>query len=615
MQLARRRVVPAVGIAVAVYLSARSYGAYFPSEWPLLAAAVILPTIGLLVVGRRPPRWVAGGALGLVAYGAWSLASVAWGGVPDVAWTTFDQAVLAGAALILGSLVAGAARSRWVVVLGVTVGLTAEAAELLYRLQAGPVSSEWFAGRKVQGPVGYANAQAALLAVGVPFAVWLAARSRLPVRAAAGAAAGLLVGGVLLTQSRGALLTLAVALVIQVALSREIRVAGVSLAIGVDAAALLLPLRRVDHALVAGTDVSRVEAFRHDVRWVVVGAVALAVVSAILPRARVSARTLAVALATLAVVTPTAVVLVRPGTIRDVRRAFTGPRATEQPAYLPAGNTRLTSLSFTGRRATWRVALRLYERHPVLGGGKGTFSRAWDRERPNHNLSVLQPHSLELEALSELGPVGLLALAGFIVCAFTALVRARRRSRTLAAAGIAALAVLLLQASFDWTFSFPALVVAVLVGVGAASGPGTRRTPPLAMHLGLILIAAAAFVAFGAQYLSTRKLAQADRALTHDPSRAWSLASEARGYDRWNADVVSLQARIADATGKLALSASLYARAAQLAERPWMQELYRAQVLAKAGRTAASRDACRAALADNPLEVALRTGVCGDVSP
>ncbi len=52
----------------------------------------------------------------------------------------------------------------------------------------------------------------------------------------------------------------------------------------------------------------------------------------------------------------------------------------------PGGETRLSSLSLTGRLQTWRVALRLYQHHPVLGAGTGQFARTWDQQRSDHNL-------------------------------------------------------------------------------------------------------------------------------------------------------------------------------------------------------------------------------------
>ncbi len=67
------------------------------------------------------------------------------------------------------------------------------------------------------------------------------------------------------------------------------------------------------------------------------------------------------------------------------------------------------------------------------------------------------------------------------------------------------------------------------------------------------------------------------------------------------------------ATGHLTLAASLYSRAAQLAQRPWIEEVGRATALDRAGLKQQSRAACQIALEQNPLEATLRTDVCADV--
>src|SRR5439155_953216 len=91
-----------------------------------------------------------------------------------------------------------------------------------------------------------------------------------------------------------------------------------------------------------------------------------------------------------------------------VRRAY---HAFNAPAPLVKTNAsqRLFSLSGSNRSEYWRVAWREYEDHPWLGGGAGSYQRFWLRHRRN-GLPVLDAHSLYLETLAELGPLGLLLL-------------------------------------------------------------------------------------------------------------------------------------------------------------------------------------------------------------
>ena len=566
--------------------------------------------LGLLLAGRRPTAWVTASAAAIAAFGVWSLLSVAWGGVPDFAWRTFDQSLLAAAVLVCGSMIAGGGRTQWVLA-GVAAGVTAEAVEVLYRVQSGPIPADWLEGRKVQGLVGYANAQGAILAIGIPIAVWFACKPRLVVRAAAGAAAGALLGGMLLTQSRGALLALGIALLLQAALARDVRVLSVSIAIGLSGAALWLPLRHVDHALIDSSAAVQTAAFRHFVALVLVACVVLAAVAATPPQSARLRRALLAATLIAVLGATVGVAAARPGTFHELRArlhdSFSGP----QPENLPGGTTRLTSLSLTGRVKTWRVGWKLYTQHPVIGAGRGEFARAWTVDRTDLNLYVLQPHSIELEALSELGIPGALFFAAFGVFGFLALLR-RGRLDARVAACVAVLAVLLLQASVDWTFSFPALVAAVLLVVGVGAGAGRARPAGRALSVGAGIAAALILVGLAGQYFSARTLEHAAKVATSDPARAWDLASQARWYDRWSPDVVVLQAQIAETTGRYHLAATLFEHAAGLALDPWREEFLRAGALKRDGLAAEARVACRTAHVENPLEWRIQRGPCDD---
>jgi O-antigen ligase len=74
-----------------------------------------------------------------------------------------------------------------------------------------------------------------------------------------------------------------------------------------------------------------------------------------------------------------------------------------------SGVSRLTTVSGSNRGEYWGVAWRDVENHPAVGSGAGSWGRYWLRERP-----VPQPardaHSLFLETLAELGPLGLALL-------------------------------------------------------------------------------------------------------------------------------------------------------------------------------------------------------------
>jgi hypothetical protein len=139
----------------------------------------------------------------------------------------------------------------------------------------------------------------------------------------------------------------------------------------------------------------------------------------------------------------------------------------------------------------WQVAWWDYRDHPVLGAGAGTFGDYWLHHRPV-DVWVKTAHSLYIQALAELGPLGLAAILVAVLPPL--LVLRNRRDPLLAGAGGAYLAFVL-HAGVDWDWELPAVMVAG-VFCGAAVlvyGRGSRR--PLSVRgralLGLPLAAVA----------------------------------------------------------------------------------------------------------------------------
>ncbi len=65
------------------------------------------------------------------------------------------------------------------------------------------------------------------------------------------------------------------------------------------------------------------------------------------------------------------------------------------------------SLGDENRPHYWHVALDDAAANPVLGSGAGTFGDYWLRHRPVESFAR-DAHSLYVESLAELGPIGLL---------------------------------------------------------------------------------------------------------------------------------------------------------------------------------------------------------------
>jgi O-antigen ligase len=196
---------------------------------------------------------------------------------------------------------------------------------------------------------------------------------------------------------------------------------------------------------------------------------------------------------------------------------------------------RLLSVSGNGRADYWRVALDAAEREPLLGVGAGGYEAEWLRER-RVAFHARDAHSLYLEQLAELGPVGLALLLTTLALPVVAL--ARRRRAPLAVAAGSAYVAWLLHAAVDWDWELPVVTVpalfcaaAVLLAGGGEEEPwltGRRRL------VALMLLAPVAAVALVA-HAGNRALADAVEALdAGEPERALSQARRAAAWAPWS---------------------------------------------------------------------------------
>lgn len=139
----------------------------------------------------------------------------------------------------------------------------------------------------------------------------------------------------------------------------------------------------------------------------------------------------------------------------------------------------------------WQVAWWDYRDHPILGAGAGTFGDYWLHHRPV-DVFVKTAHSLYIQALAELGPLGLAAILVAVVPPLLGL--RNRRDPLLAGAGGAYLAFAL-HAGVDWDWELPAVMIAGVFCGAAALVYGRDTRWPLSLRgralLGLPLAAVA----------------------------------------------------------------------------------------------------------------------------
>jgi O-antigen ligase len=115
----------------------------------------------------------------------------------------------------------------------------------------------------------------------------------------------------------------------------------------------------------------------------------------------------------------------------------------------------------------WTAALGLWREDILLGSGAGTFAVYWLREESAS--VVLDAHSLYVETLAELGPVGLVLLLAALLAPIVAALRGS--DDPLVAGGAAAYAAYLVHAGLDWDWEMPAVTLAgLLCGIGVLVG-------------------------------------------------------------------------------------------------------------------------------------------------
>jgi len=234
-----------------------------------------------------------------------------------------------------------------------------------------------------------------------------------------------------------------------------------------------------------------------------------------------------------------AIVVICAGAIALVRVGGPGGAIREfshaAPSVKADRSRRLFSLSGSSRAQYWHVAWRDYQQHPWLGSGAGSFQREWLRSRPA-DLPVLDAHSLYLETLAELGPVGLGLLAALLALPFAAGLISRKQP--LAAPAFGGYVAYLIHAAQDWDWELPAVTLA---GLGCAvallilAGREPRR--PLGRRARVAGIGAAvllALVALGA-LAGNQTLAAASASLDADePVKAARDARWAKRLVPWS---------------------------------------------------------------------------------
>jgi hypothetical protein len=569
--------------------------------WATLIAGI---AFGLFPRDRLPTAALISGAMlaGLAVLGG---ISVLWA---SDAGAALEEAVrTAGYLGIFGLVVCTSLRGEaqpWLhgLAIGiVAVGLVALLSRLIPGLPGGDEELAQFlpnAQGRLSHPIGYWNALAAVSAVGVVLVTWLgvAARSA-PLRALSVAAIPMLGLTMYLTSSRGGVLALAVGLAALVAIGPRRPALLGGFALGGIGAAVAILVARTQPALLDGltnSDAKEQGAETLVALILISAAVGLARVGldGPLERFRASPGAARATLVGVAVIATVAIVVSDPPErfrqFKEVPEAEGG-----QPGDFIASH--LASGGGSGRWQFWGVAIDAFQAEPLHGIGAGAYLDFWNEHAPISRVTG-DAHSLYLEQLGELGPLGLLLVLGFVLTGPVASLRRRtasvRSERTPAVAVAAAGAT---SAGIEWTWEVPAAFALVVVAIALLAGPALGPPPadsdrldrPKLQGWGVAASAlgAIAIVLAAAILLSERRIAESQEAASDgDLEKAAEEARSAIALRPWASEPRLQLALVQESAGDLDAAAARAKEASDRAENDSQIWLVRARIATEQGR-------------------------------
>ena len=530
----------AAGTVVAV---GGTQGGYFPTSWGpsslvLLALVAVCLAFGATTdVERLDVAFI----FAFVALIGWTALSTLWSAIPTETVHEVQRGfvLLAGVATVLLLARRGThGRVAFAIAAGIVVlcgyGLAT-------RLLPGKIGTFDSFGYRLAEPIGYWNGLGILAAMGVLLTLGIALEAQASWERIAAAVALCVVAPTLyFTYSRGAWVALFVGLAAMVAASphRLRNLAGLVFVAPAPVTAVLFASTLEGLTIEDQTLAQAVHDGRRMIP-VLVACCLLAVVGSLawmFCETRISAgrRTRLVVGAVLisALVLGVAGEVVREGGPSSLatraRETFDAPQAQGGGHDL---NDRLFLLTGSGRTELWQVALSAWESSPALGVGAGSYERYW-QESDRWSRTARDAHSLYLETLAELGPLGLLLLVVALGIPVGALVAARRHPVVGGALG--AYAAYLGHAGIDWDWELTGVTLAALL-IGCVGLIALRTRPPSRLSgrtrlVGGVAVAAiAAFVAVG--YVGNDSLDRAQLAL--DVGNPQAAVSESRIGSRW----------------------------------------------------------------------------------
>jgi tetratricopeptide (TPR) repeat protein len=608
------RLAPQIAILGIVLYWFVNGGGFDDTTW--YPGALVIACVGIAVIYgtfRGAPRLGPRNAsiVLLVAFAGWNFASIAWATDKGAAWDGANRAALY--AIIYAVFAAARPSGRQLELLLVGFAGAVAIAEALV-LHSASGSSSVFTYARLAAPAEYPNATAAALLIPMWTVVPLIANrgTRLALRAAACAVAGVLLDLAALTESRGALAATAVACVFVIVWSRHrlaaiwtlaaLAASGAVFVTQADVIARDWPVRPSNAA------VSQAEVF------LLVTAVALAAAviavdrlarawRATSPQTAAVARRGAAALTVAALLVGLGVVGASIGSpVAAARSAWSSFKSAPEPS----GRLRVTTLG-SNRYDFWRVSVIVFRQHPVVGVGSENFAGDYMRLRRSSEEPAF-PHSLVFQLLEQLGAIGTLLFLGFVIAALASALR-RRLDPGLAAAaagGTAGFVYFVVHGSGDWLWEFPAVggmaFAAAGIAVGASgSGREAARSSGKALVAATALLGAC-ILSFVPPWFASRDAAAASREWLEAPAAAYSLYDRAARENPLDDTALVDAGVVAGHLGDAARMERYFERAASRNPGDWFTQLELAVARSNLGRWRAAQTAAAQARRQNPRD-------------
>jgi hypothetical protein len=618
-----------LGFGLVVYLALEG-GGYDPIVRNQLGIAVwwgvmLGVAIGALPLNRlRRGSWIAVGLLGL--YVAWVALSLGWTRTTAATFEDLGRVVTyLGIFALAISIRSSKGARRMATALGSGIAVVAVIA-LLSRLHP-----SWFgdASQTVESlkgdrsrlsyPLGYWNAVAALVAIGLPLVLYVACSSRhVAARALAAAALPAMALTIYFTFSRGGTLAAGVAVLAYVILTRDRlpKLATVALA-GVGALILIVAAHQRD-ALDSGLGTALAHKQGDQILAmtliVCAGVGLLQTALALSPRfarrpawTRFSRRRSEAIVAGLVV----AVFLVAaaaglPGKASHGWHEFTAAKSLE------GGSDRFGSFSSNGRWPLWKATLKEDATDPLRGTGAGSFEQWWAQHGSGGY--VKDAHSLFFETLGELGIAGLALIVGFLGWVFWSGARRYRAAaagrRDQLAAVLAGCLAFVLTAAFDWVWEVAVVPIAFLLLASVLVSAGERRregTLPWRMRAVAVVVSIAAMVAIAIPLAAASSLQQSQAAVrSGNYAEALTEARNGQLVEPFAAAYPLQEALVLERLGRLAAAEAKALLATRREPRDWRSWVVLSRLQAERGRAQASLTSYRRARELNPNSLLFR---------